>query len=83
MIFCTNPVYCLATVLFQMHLMSNLHLLLGSLIKILMLNFWQESLKKIYHWVSEEKKHVRFGTWDAKEVSFAFNLIKLCVLLEQ
>lgn len=26
-------------------------------------------MKKIYHWVSEEKKHVRFGTWDAKEVS--------------
>ena len=30
---------------------------------------FQESLKKIYHWVSEEKKHVRFGTWDTKEVS--------------
>ena len=29
----------------------------------------QESLKKICHWVSEEKKHVRFGNWDAKEVS--------------
>jgi len=27
-----------------------------------------ESLKKICHWVSEEKKHVRFGTWDAKEI---------------
>ena len=26
-------------------------------------------MKKIYHWVSEEKNHVRFGTWDAKEVS--------------
>lgn len=27
-----------------------------------------ESLKKIYHWVSEEKKQVRFGTWEAKEI---------------
>ncbi|CAH3134222.1 unnamed protein product [Pocillopora meandrina] len=27
-----------------------------------------ESLKKIYHWVSEEKKHVRFGTWAANEI---------------
>ncbi|XP_074628951.1 obg-like ATPase 1 [Acropora palmata] len=27
-----------------------------------------ESLKKICHWVSEEKKHVRFGNWDAKEI---------------
>ncbi|CAH3019812.1 unnamed protein product [Porites evermanni] len=27
-----------------------------------------ESLKKIYHSVSEDKKHVRFGTWDAKEI---------------
>ena len=39
-----------------------------------MLNFFvfQESLKKIYHWVSEEKKQVRFGTWEAKEVSLLF-----------
>lgn len=27
-----------------------------------------ESLKKICNWVSEEKKHVRFGHWDAKEI---------------
>ncbi|XP_022785202.1 obg-like ATPase 1 [Stylophora pistillata] len=27
-----------------------------------------ESLKKIYHWVSEEKKHVRFGTWATNEI---------------
>lgn len=27
-----------------------------------------ESLQKIYNWVSEEKKHVRFGTWDTKEI---------------
>ncbi|XP_078345653.1 obg-like ATPase 1 [Oculina patagonica] len=27
-----------------------------------------ESLKKICHWVAEEKKHVRFGTWEAKEI---------------
>lgn len=27
-----------------------------------------ESLKKICNWVSEEKKHVRFGNWDAKEI---------------
>ena len=40
-----------------------------------MLNFFvlQESLKKIYHWVSEEKKQVRFGTWEAKEVSLLLN----------
>ena len=31
--------------------------------------FFQESLKKICHTVSEDKKHVRFVTWDAKEVS--------------
>ncbi|KAM7438899.1 Obg-like ATPase [Porites harrisoni] len=27
-----------------------------------------ESLKKIYHSVSEDKKHVRFETWDTKEI---------------
>lgn len=48
------------------------------------MNSLQESLKKIYQWVSEEKKHIRFRTWEAKEVSEqSCDLVKYCVVLEK
>ena len=32
-------------------------------------------MKKIQHWICEEKKDVRFGKWDSKEVKTCDNIL--------